>query len=80
MQTKKKTMTFIMVDLKSNSTSIEQDFVEPLLDDGAPYSGMGIEELKLIQNVVIPEWDGKLETLPNSIADKEFWQRIWQPL
>ena len=29
------------------------DFIGPLLDDAAPYSGLGIEELKILQGIFI---------------------------
>lgn len=40
----KKTVTFGMVKMVSDDHDIDTDFFGPLLDDGAPYSGMGLFE------------------------------------
>jgi len=48
--------------------------IGPLLDDGAPYSGMGIQEFKMIQPMILPEWNGKFDALPDSIKERPFWQ------
>ena len=48
--------------------------IGPLLDDGAPYSGMGMREFRAIQPMVLPNWSGKLHKLPDTIADRPFWK------
>ena len=48
--------------------------VGPLLDDGALYSGLDLENLELIQHLVCPEWDGKFEELPKTIRHQPFSQ------
>lgn len=53
-----------------NSCSI----IGPMLDDGAPYSAIGIEELRSLHLSILPTWDGSLESIPEIIADRAFWQ------
>lgn len=67
----KKTVTFHMVNIPS---AIFDNPVGPLLDDGAPYSGMGLAEFKLIQPFVVPDWNGSLDPLPEIIQDRPWWQ------
>eukprot|EP00171_Calliarthron_tuberculosum_P001315 IDg1315t1 len=72
----KKSITFNMANISSNSCSdsIPADFVGPLLDDGAPYSGIGLSEFRLLQKVLIPDWKGKFDSIPTEIAESPFWQ------
>ncbi len=46
-QTDKKTVTFHMARFTPEKSEMNPQFSEPLLDDIAPYSGIGIQELKL---------------------------------
>ena len=63
---------FNMVSLSSSRNSIEVP--GPLVDDAAPYSGLGIVELQALHPQLIPEWDGTLEDIPDSVKDRPFWQ------
>eukprot|EP00178_Gracilaria_changii_P016470 TRINITY_DN4728_c0_g1_i1.p1 TRINITY_DN4728_c0_g1~~TRINITY_DN4728_c0_g1_i1.p1 ORF type:complete len:805 (-),score=91.02 TRINITY_DN4728_c0_g1_i1:529-2943(-) len=71
-----KTLTFNMVRMcrLSGDPFFAPDFVGPLLDDGAPYSGLGNYELSLVQDFVVPDWNGQLDPLPASVANTPFWQ------
>ena len=59
-------------------TSIEEIFEDgapgPMVDDGAPYSGMGLKEFRVLAEYIMPTWDGKLQPIPEPIADRPFWQ------
>lgn len=67
--------TFNMVHLVPENVHVPFDNpVGPLLDDGAPYSGIGIEEFNMIQPVVIPGWKGVFDALPDSVKDRPRWQ------
>ena len=46
----------------------------PLLDDGAPYSGIGFHELKLLLPYLETNWNGKLSPLPKALAGRTHWQ------
>ena len=69
-------LTFNMALLGSvkSSTGTVDGIFGPLLDDGAPYSGIGSTELKLISNFVCPEWTGELDPIPDAVADRPYWQ------
>lgn len=68
-----KTVSFHTAQL-SGHDECSMQCIGPLLDDGAPYSGMGIEEFKLIQPHVLPNWNGMFEPLPDVIKDRPYWQ------
>eukprot|EP00171_Calliarthron_tuberculosum_P022021 IDg22021t1 len=73
----KKAISFNMVNLsskESQNVDEKRGCLGPLLDDGAPYSGIGINEFKLIQPFVLPNWSGKLDAIPESVADRPYWQ------
>lgn len=59
---------------KNKNTISVSNQTGPLLDDGAPYSGIGSTELKLIAELVCPEWNGNLDPIPDSVADRPYWQ------
>lgn len=46
----------------------------PVVDDGAPYSGMGLDEFRQLQSTIMPTWDDVLDPLPAVVADRPFWQ------
>ena len=46
----------------------------PLLDDGAPYSGMGLEEILLLKHTIMPTFNGNLDPLPAAVVCRPFWQ------
>ena len=80
------TVTFHMVSLSNNhdteiSSSIcqhayhgEKIQLGPLIDDGAPYSGMGLEEFLELKDTIMPSFDGMLDPLPATVAYRPFWQ------
>ena len=61
-----------------NYTSPDDVFADgspgPMVDDGAPYSGLGITELRTLSSRIMPGWNGDLEPLPDCIADRPWWQ------
>lgn len=69
----KKSITFNMVQLTKNF-KLETNSIGPLLDDGAPYSGMGLDEFNLLQPIIYPTWDGELLPLPKEIEACPYWQ------
>lgn len=53
----KKTVTFNMVHCTyDNDTEINADLSGPLLDDGAPYSGLGLYKFRVLQPILLPGW------------------------
>ena len=48
--------------------------IGPLVDDGAPYSGLGVEAFHRIQPLVFPDWNGRFDALPHSVASRPYWQ------
>lgn len=73
-QTKKK-VHFNMVRMPRSKLECEQP-VGTLLDDGAPYSGIGHQELKMMQEVILLGWDGKFEKLPETVRHcPHYWIR-----
>lgn len=46
----------------------------PLLDNAAPYGGIGMDELNLIKDFVCPYWIGKIDPLLSAVAGKTNWQ------
>jgi len=66
-------VTFNMVNLIGSNCDITE-VAGPLLDDGAPYCGMGENEFKILQPLILPNWTGSFEDLPESIANRPFWQ------
>ena len=65
-----KSLTFHMPKISSSSGFKGHKFSGPKLDDGAPYSGIGMDELKLMSPYLHTNWNGKLFRLPESISDK----------
>lgn len=54
--------------------SFDERFVGPLLDDGAPYSGIRSAEFTVLQPVLLPSWNGQLQSLPEELQSRPFWQ------
>lgn len=61
-----------MVHLNDDASSV--GFPGPLVDDAAPYSGVGLREFYDLQEGVMPKWNGNLEPLPNSVKGRPYWQ------
>ena len=72
--TSKKSVTFNIAKLVAGSSEIGGQFTVLLLDDGAPYSGIGISELKMFSPYLRTKKSGKLYPLPDSISDRTHWQ------
>lgn len=70
----KKSVTFNMVQLSNGHPDIEFNSVGPLLDDGAPYSGIGMSELQLLSQLLLPLWNGTLDPVPDCISGRANWQ------
>ena len=67
----KKSITFHIAKLNSFGAKIDDSNLPgPLLDDGAPYSGISIHELKLLTPYLRKTWDGKIRPIPAPISDK----------
>lgn len=62
-----------MVQLGRSSNRMKQP-IGPLLDDGAPYSRIGIEEFKMIKKYAHPSWNGELDELPEKVLHRPYWQ------
>ena len=69
-----KSLNFHMAQIKEMSNNLSKQFIGLLLDDGAPYSGMGVSEFKLLQPIILPNWTKKLEPNPNEIKSRTFSQ------
>ena len=57
-----------IVNATSNCSNV------PLLDDAAPYSGMGTDEFELLAPILLPNWNGEYEPLPESVSNRPYWQ------
>lgn len=68
-----KTVTFNMVRLGTHYNEAVS-YSGPLLDDGAPYSGLGEKELEALAPVLLPFWDKVYEPIPASVASCPLWQ------
>ena len=70
----RKSVTFHMAKFSSSKNSSDEKLIGPLLDDAAPYSGIGFHELKLLSPYLNTNWNGKLDPLPESVSDRSHWQ------
>lgn len=62
-----------MVHLSNESVrreSSNNNFIGPLLYGGALYSGMGLEDFKLIQIILYPGWNGDFYELPEKFRQR----------
>ena len=67
--------TFGMVQMTPVTVSeINERYVGPLLDDGAPYSGIGLHEFTVLQPMLLPKWNGKCDAIPYEFNDFPYWQ------
>ena len=67
-------MSFNMVKLSDKSSFFPWHFIVPLLHDGAPSSGLGLVELKMLSLYLRTNHIDKLDPLPPAIADRIHWQ------
>ncbi len=67
-QTDKKTVTFHMGRFTTEKSEMNEQFSGTLIGDGTPYSGIGIQELKLLSPFLRTNWNGTLEPLPESLS------------
>ena len=70
----KKSLTFNMVNIADNSKLSFNRFIGLLLDDVAPYSGLGMHELKILSPHLRTSWNGVLDPLPSAIRNRTHWQ------
>ena len=63
-----------MANKSENSKFSFNHFIGPLLDDVAPYSGLGMHELKILSPYLRANWSGKLYPLPSAIGNCAHWQ------
>ena len=63
-----------MLDDRDATQFTIENIAGPLLDDVTPYSGLVSTELKLISEIIFPDWDTKLQPIPESVADRPYWQ------
>ena len=63
-----------MVKITKNGNLPTSNFIGPLLDDGAPYSGLDLHELTMLSPFLSTNWNQKLDSLPAAIADRTDWQ------
>ena len=68
----KKTIRFNMVQLVNDEKALDETVIGPLLDDGAPYSGMGLSEFKILQEILLPTWNGEFDPVPADLGTH--WQ------
>lgn len=63
-------------NLSENSTSAERNEAKhgPLVEDGAPYSDIGFDELKHAAQWIFPDWNPLLDLVTESIRARPFWQ------
>ena len=59
-------MANVLIDTTSNITG-------PLVDDGAPYSGHGLQELLEIAEDIMIGWNGNLNPLPEGVRHLPYW-------
>ena len=62
-------VTFHITKFNSSKDSNDEKLVSPLLDDAAPYSGIGFHEPKLLSPYLNINWNGKPEPLPEYESD-----------
>ncbi len=60
-------LTHVLVILSTPKLKLHSNPIGPLLDEGAPYYGMGMHEFRLIQKHVDPSWNDELDPLPDPI-------------
>ena len=65
-----KSLTFSMAKITDNSEFFFNHFIGPLLDDGAPYSGLGMHELKILSPYLHKNWHGEQDPLPSAIGNR----------
>ena len=77
----KETVTFNMARVTTkdrivaSSSKLSCDVsVGPLLDDGAPYSALGADELSALAPQLVPGWNGGLDPIPDALHGCTSWQ------
>ncbi len=69
-----KTVTFHMARFPAGKSKMNLQFSGTLLDDGAPYSGIRNQELKLLSPFLRTNWTVALKPLPESLCGYSFWK------
>ena len=76
-QNSNRTLSFNMALLTGSSASTINNTLYqhgPLVDDGAPYSAIGLVELKVLASQLRLSQPIKLEKIPESLNDHTHWQ------
>ena len=66
-----------MTHVKDTDLSFEDLITKglgPLVDDAAPYSAIGIDELKFVANLVFRDWSGYIDQKPAALSKINFWK------
>ena len=63
-----------MSNIVPYSEVLGDNFKGALLDDGSPYSGMGIIEFLVLQPLLLPNWNEKLQPVAEELRSRPFWQ------
>lgn len=72
---KRNVVSFNMGNMPSDSPiTFAPAHLDPLVDDGAPYSAIGQNELNLLQPHLLPNWNGDVPPRPRSLENRRFWQ------
>ena len=74
-ESKKKSISFNMAKLVgSSSGTVSSQELGPLVDDGAPYSAIGVVELKLLAKQFGLPHDWSIKPVPDSFKGHSHWQ------
>ena len=63
-----------MANMTKKSNFYFSRFIGPLLNQGAPYSGQGIHEFKILFPCLRKNWNNELDPLPACIGHRTHWQ------
>lgn len=63
-----------MVQLCNNKFGFNESDLSHFFDDCATYSGLGLEEFKILRPTLKRKWNGLFEKLPNDISDSPYQQ------
>lgn len=63
----------VLLAKEAKTLELPEDFIWKLVDDGAPYSGLGLRESKFLKLLLLPDWDGYLEPPLESTKDRPYW-------
>lgn len=73
-QHKRNVASFNMANVSSSHFANFPSHLGPLVDDGAPYAAVVQCELDLLQPRLLPNWDGTLDPIPDTLSGRRHWQ------